>query len=91
MPKIARKIVTKLLSHIEAAALLHDVEYLSEQKSFWNFTKANLRLFYNCAKSRFFFTGVAVAVICQLFGWSAWKEGKETMAWYYYFDEDSKK
>jgi hypothetical protein len=90
MPKFVRKIVTFLLSRLEAAALLHDIEYLSENKKFWLFTKANFRLLVNCTKDHCFFPGVAAALLCQIFGWSAWKDGKETMAYFYYYKEDPK-
>lgn len=81
-----RSFTTKLLRHMEAHSLLHDFEYLNKNKSFWNFTKANFRLFYNGIKSRHFWSGLALALICQLFGWSAWKEGKETMAYFHYYE-----
>jgi hypothetical protein len=89
MPARLRNLVTKLFSKMEAAALIHDVEYLNPNKSYWNFTKANFRLFYNGIKSSCIFSGFSLFVICQLFGWSAWKEGKETMAWHYYFKEET--
>lgn len=89
MPIWMRKIVTKLFSPMEAAALIHDVEYLNLNKSYWHFIKANFRLFYNGIKSDCFWSGFLLAFICQFFGWSAWKEGKETMAWHYHFKETS--
>jgi hypothetical protein len=70
--------------------MLHDIEYLNPNKSYWNFTKANFRLCYNAFKARHPISGITFAVICQLFGWSAWKEGKETMAFYYYYKESNK-
>jgi hypothetical protein len=91
MPKCVRQKVTKLFSYMEPVALVHDYEYLSEDKSYWNFTKANMRLAYNGAKSGYLFSGLALAVICQCFGWSAWKEGKETMSWHYYLNESGDK
>lgn len=87
MPSCVRKIVTKCFSWMEPAAFLHDIEFLSENKSYWNFTKANLRLAYNGFKSGCIFFGISSALLCQLFGWSAWKEGKEVMAWHYYLNE----
>ena len=87
MPRRVRNFSTKLWRHMEPHALLHDIEYLSVNKSFWNFTKANLRLFYNGVRSRHFFSGLALATVCQFFGWSAWKEGKEIMAYCYYLEE----
>jgi hypothetical protein len=91
MPKSVRKLTTKAWRHMEAIALPHDIEFLSKNKSFWNFTKANLRLLYNSFLVKYFFSGLILFFCCQLFGWSAWKEGKETMAYYYYFKENEKK
>jgi hypothetical protein len=91
MPSFLRKFITFLFRPLEPAALIHDVEFLSENKSFWKFTVANMRLAYNCIKARHFWSGISLGMICQLFGWSAWKEGKETMAWHYYFKEQEEK
>jgi hypothetical protein len=88
-PRI-RKLATICLRHMEAESMYHDVEFLQKNKSFWNFTKANLRLFYNGIKARHFFSGLTMAIICEFFGWSAWKEGKETMAYCYYLEEEKK-
>lgn len=90
MCKKARKLATKLLRHMEPHAVVHDFEYLQKNKSFWNFTKANFRLFINGIKSRHPWSGLTLAVICQLCGWPAWKEGKETLAYYYYYKEGGK-
>lgn len=87
LPSNARKILTYFLRHLEPASLVHDVEYLSEDKSYLSFTRANMRLIYNAAKSGYFFSGLSCGLICQVFGWSAWKEGKETMAWDHYLKE----
>jgi hypothetical protein len=91
MPSRLRKNVTKALRHMEPHALLHDFEFLQNNKSYWNFTKANFRLWVNGIKSRHIWSGFVLFVICQLFAWSAWKEGKETMAYYYYYKGDEKK
>ena len=90
MPRFLRKLITKLFSRMEAAALFHDIDFLNPNKKYYNFIKANVRLAYNGIKSGCPFSALLLAVICQLFGWSAWKDGKETMAWYYYFQEDKK-
>lgn len=87
MMPCVRNFVTKSFQRMEPAALVHDVEFLSSDKSYWKFTKANMRLAYNGLKSGCLFTGIALAIICQIFGWSAWKEGKETMSWHYYLNE----
>ena len=86
MPKCVRSIATKAMRHMEPHALLHDVEYLSAKKSYWRFTIANLRLMYNGFKSRHILSGIVMFLACQLFGWTAWKEGKETMAYCYYLE-----
>ena len=88
LPRWVRKMTTFFLSPLEPAALLHDVEYLGKNKSYWRFTVANFRLFLNAAKDKYFFLGLGAALVCQLFGWSAWKEGKETMCYYYYYEEE---
>ena len=90
MPRVVRKKMTKLLRHMEPHSLLHDYEFLIKKKSYWNFSRANFRLAYNGFKSRHPFSGITLAVICQLFGWTAFKEGKVTMAYYYYYKEGGK-
>lgn len=84
MPAKVRKWVTKFFAKLEAASMFHDFEFMSINKSYWNFTKANFRLFFNGCKSKRPFSGLFLAVVCQIFGWTAWKEGKETMAYCYY-------
>ncbi len=87
MPSCVRKFVTRCFSWMEPAALIHDIEFMTAPKTYWNFTKANFRLAYNGLKSGCVFSGLSAAVICQLFGWSAWKEGKEAMSLYYCLNE----
>lgn len=87
MPPRLRKLLTQWLSMLEAEAMIHDIEYLSEDKSYWRFTVANARLAYNSWKDRDFLHGSLAAIVCQLFGWPAWKEGRETMSYYYHFKE----
>jgi hypothetical protein len=91
MPSLLRRLITKLFGYMEPAALVHDIDFLNPVKSFKNFTIANLRLIYNSAKCKHLFSGLVAGIICQFFGWSAWIEGKETMAWYYYYQEEDKK
>lgn len=88
LPRFVRKLTTFLLSPLEPAALLHDIEFLAKKKTYWKFTKANLRLFWNSAKDGHFFLGVGAAVVCQCFGWSAWRDGKESMIYCYYYEEE---
>ncbi|MDD3155341.1 MAG: hypothetical protein PHS41_10770 [Victivallaceae bacterium] len=45
--------------------------------SYWKFTIANLRLAYNSCRDGIAFVGIAAAILCQLFGWMAWKEAKK--------------
>lgn len=77
MPKFLRKFITWLLTGLEAAALVHDFEWSKQKKSLWHFLVSNLRLWYNAAKLRHFFSGGTAALICTIFGWSAYKSGKE--------------
>ena len=79
MPDWMRKTLTFMCRRLEAPALIHDFEFVCGKKSFMNFTSANLRLAYNAAKSRRPFTGIISALICQIFGWSAYKNGKELL------------
>jgi hypothetical protein len=87
MPRVARRLATWLFRKMEPAALYHDVEFLCKNKSYWKFTKANIRLFYNGIKLGCFFSAFFLAAVCQMFGWSAWIEGKESMAYYYFYCE----
>ena len=84
MPQVIRKLIACFLPFLEPESLIHDYEFSGTNKSYFAFTKANLRLAYNSFKGGHLFIGCAAAFICQLFGWSAWKDGKETMAYYYY-------
>lgn len=77
MPKWMRKLVTYICDRLEAPALVHDFEYSTNPKTFRRFTKANLRFAYNAAKCRRPILGLVGAIICQLFGWWAFKNGKE--------------
>ena len=78
MPKTLRNFMTELFFSLQSAALLHDFEYTHGRKSYWNFTVANVRFAYNAAKSHRLLCGIAGLIICQLFGYSAYKNGKET-------------
>ena len=84
MPKWLRKVTTwlcrLLCDKAEAAVLIHDFEYTRKKTSYWRFTVANVRLTYNAAKSSRPFLGIAAAILCQLFGWGAYKAGKEVLS-----------
>ena len=73
-----RRFISYIADRLEAPALLHDFEYTVGKKTYWNFTVANLRLAYNAAKCKRLLLGIAAAIVCQLFGWWAYKSGKET-------------
>lgn len=78
MPKAMRDFVTDVFFSLQAPALIHDFEYTHGKKSYWNFTVANVRFAYNAARCHRLLLGVSVATLCQLFGWYAYKNGKES-------------
>lgn len=88
MPKIVRNFTTKVLEKLEPVALIHDIDYLFEPKSYWHFTKANLRFFFNAVKMHRCFIGFTCAFLCQFFGWGAYRDGKESMAYCNYYREN---
>lgn len=75
MPKILRRMLTWFLTDLEAAALLHDFEFIYAPKTAWNFIVANVRFVYNAARSRHPLSGLAAGILLMLFGYRAWKEG----------------
>lgn len=82
-PAWARKAVSILLRQFAAAALVHDWEYSRDVKSKGLFRDANLRLAMNCGKLAFYerrpvlvFYGVAAGLLCQIFGWKSYLEGR---------------
>ena len=77
MPGPIRRAITWLLTDLEAAALVHDYEWSLHQKSVWHFLLSNWRLWYNSAKLRRFFAGGAAALLCTVFGYRAYRKGKE--------------
>lgn len=87
MPKFVRNFMTVLLKKMEAAALVHDCEFSFVEKSYYRFTIANLRLAANGAKSGHAFAGAVCAVLCQIFGWPAYRDGKESMSYCNYYKE----
>jgi len=70
--------MTKLLNWLEAPALIHDYEYSFAERTYWAFTKANLRLVGNSWRDGRFKIGLAAGVLCQLGGWRAYKVGGES-------------
>lgn len=70
-----RRFTSWVLDFLEASALIHDWEYTFQEKRYGAFTVANLRLAKNAARDGHFLAGLAAALLCQFFGWRAWKEG----------------
>ena len=82
-PQWTRRAVSALLRPFAAAALIHDWEYSRDVKSKGLFHDANFRLAVNIGKLAFFnrrpillFYGVAAAILCDLFGYKAYCEGR---------------
>ena len=78
-----RKALTYLLKFLQIPAILHDYEF-SIGGSYWKFTVANIRLLVNGLKAAkkakrptAYFCAIAAAVLCQAFGWKAWKGTKK--------------
>ncbi len=78
-----RKLCSWLLRPLEASAAIHDWEYSQPDKSFRAFSAANARLaanvmleaLYDC-RPACMLMGIAAALACQFFGWSAYKNGR---------------
>ncbi len=82
-PEWARRLLDWLLRPFAAAALIHDFEFSREYKSYGMFTDANIRLCINIAKTAIFErkpllipSGVAAGLLCQIFGYKAYQNGK---------------
>ena len=72
-----------LLKPFFTAALPHDWEFSQPEKSFRAFTLANLRFAWNSClealderRPPMIASGVALAVLCQIFGWGGYKQGR---------------
>ena len=84
-----RNLVTSLLEKFTAPAMVHDWEYTFSPKNYWFFTVANMRFavnsfidaFYEKRGSRYIIKqtllGIALAMLCQLFGYKGYKEVRE--------------
>ena len=81
-----RRLTTWLLQFFAADALIHDYEYSLPVKNYKKFTLANLRFAYNACKLAFgnyrirkacrvSLFGILLALLCQCFGYSAYKAG----------------
>ena len=82
-PQWARKTLSVLLRQFAVAALVHDWEYSRQYKSWGMFCDANLRLALNVGKLALYerrpvliFYGIAAGLLCQLFGYKSYCEGK---------------
>ncbi len=82
-PNWLRAVLTALLRPFQAAALVHDWEYSRNVKSYGAFTAANRRLAVNIAREALYDchpgvipAGVLAALLCQIFGWRAYKRGR---------------
>jgi hypothetical protein len=82
-PAWLRHMFTWLLRPLEASAEIHDWEYSLTCKTFRSFTDANARLAANVMLEAVYdcrpvcmLAGILAALICQMFGWAAYKEGK---------------
>ena len=82
-PAWIRAVITALLRPFQAAAFVHDWEFSLPEKTVAAFTMANLRLAQNVAREAIYdcrpfmiFAGIPIAVLCEICGWSAYKEGK---------------
>ena len=70
-----RRFVTWLLDFLEAPALIHDVEFSEKVKTYGKFTAANFRLIVNAWKDKRGLAGTVAGLLCQLFGFFAYKAG----------------
>ncbi len=75
-----RSRVTQALELFEVAALPHDFEFSRSPRNYFAFTLANLRFAVNAGLEarergswRMFRLGLALALVCQLFGWRGYR------------------
>ena len=76
MPEWARRFLTIYLLTLAPASLIHDYEYVYGKTGYWAFCVANMRLAYNAAVDHHFLLGLLAALLCQVFGYGAFREGK---------------
>ncbi len=79
---VFRSAVSWLLKPFFTAALPHDWEYSQPEKSYLAFTAANWRFAVNSwiealdeRRPGMIFMGLALAVLCQVFGWGGYLHG----------------
>ena len=82
-PNGLRIALTALLRPFQAAALVHDWEYSQDGKSYRVFSAANWHLGVNIIREALYDchpgvipAGVLAALLCQLFGWRAYRKGR---------------
>lgn len=82
-PRWTRWILSVLLRPLDASSAPHDWEYSLPNKSYWHFTRANLRLAVNCTREALYDVrpiviplGIIAALFCQIFGWRAYLNGR---------------
>ena len=82
-PPWIRTLVSWLFRPLDASSAPHDWEFSLPDKSFANFTRANLRLAINSTKEALYDVrpyaiplGILSAVLCQVFGWHAYINGR---------------
>ena len=82
-PNWLRIMLTALWRPFQAAALIHDWEYSQKAKSYRAFTAANWHLAVNIIREALYDchpgvipAGALAALLCQIFGWYAYKQGK---------------
>lgn len=80
---VFRSAVSWLLKPFFTAALPHDWEYSRPEKNYRAFTLANLRFAWNSClealderRPSMAAMGLALAALCQVFGWSAYRGGR---------------
>lgn len=82
-PDWLRSALTALLRPFQAAALIHDWEYSQNVKSYRMFSAANWHLGVNIAREALYDchpsiipAGALAALLCQIFGWRAYINGR---------------
>lgn len=84
--KRLRKKVSKYLRGIEESSLAHDFGTATVPRTYSSFTLLNVQLISNVIKEsrtrkikKVLWCGIALALICQLFGYSSFKEKKHSI------------
>ncbi len=79
-PAWARRAITWAMRRLEAPALVHDFEWSTVPRTYWNFTASNLRIVCNGFKTRAALEGLVAGLLCQAFGWLDFK-AEELVKW----------